>query len=121
MKKSKLRPIYALVMASACIFATPTTLNAADSSVMECSKELLLAYFPETFVTETLKKFKVPESEWAGINKDLSSKDGDVIKMVEEKASKMDPNPLKDPQQRQGAVKIFRETLLEIFSSIVAS
>jgi len=96
-------------------FAHMSELPAADQSVDECSKELLLAYFPEVFVTETLKKFNVPQDKWDGIKKDLTSKDKDVIKIVEEKASKMDPNPLKDPQQRQAAVKIFRETLLQIF------
>ena len=94
---------------------------AADTSVNECSKELLLAFFPESFVNETLKKFDVPEKDWSGINQDLKNKDGDVIKIVEDKAGKMDPNPLKDPQQRQGAVKIFRETLFEIFSGVMKS
>lgn len=93
----------------------------AETSVNECSKELLLAFFPESFVNETLKKFEIPEKDWVAINQDLKSKDGDVIKIVEEKASKMDPNPLKDPQQRQGAVKIFRETLFDIFAGVMKS
>jgi hypothetical protein len=38
---------------------------------------------------------------------------------VEEKASKMDPNPLKDPSQRQAAVKLFRDTLFEVFSGVL--
>ena len=29
----------------------------------------------------------------------------------------MNPNPLKDAQQRQAAVKLFRETLIDLFSS----
>lgn len=90
-------------------------LAAANSALDECSKELLLAYFPEVFVTETLKKFNVPEDKWDSIKKELANKDKDVVKTVEEKASQMDPNPLKDPLQRQAAVKIFRETLLQIF------
>lgn len=93
----------------------------ADGSVDECSKELLLAYFPESFVNETLKKYNVPQDQWAAINKDLEAKDKDVIGMVENKASKIDPNPLKDPQQRQVAVKLFRETLLEVFSGVMKS
>lgn len=91
----------------------------ADNALAECSKELLLAYFPEAFVNEALKKFNVPESEWAGINEELAAKDKDVISIVEDKASKIDPNPLKDPQQRQAAVKIFRETLFEVFSGVM--
>ena len=31
----------------------------------------------------------------------------------------MNPNPLKDPAQRQAAVKLFKETLFEIFSEVL--
>jgi hypothetical protein len=85
----------------------------------ECSKELLLAYFPESFLNKTLKEFKVPESEWTAINQELAAKDRDVVTQVEEKASKLNPNPLKDPQQRSAAIKIFKDTLYEVFSSVM--
>ena len=85
----------------------------------DCSKELLLAYFPEIFVRETFVKFNVPKDKWDALIKGLNEKDKEVIKVVEDKASKMNPNPLKDPEQRQAAVKLFRETLLEIFSSVL--
>lgn len=85
----------------------------------ECSKEILLAYFPEIFVNETLGRFKVPKDQWDAINKELAVKDKDIIKTVEEKAAKINPNPLKDPQQRQVAVKIFRETLFDSFASVM--
>ncbi|KAF3361642.1 Uncharacterized protein PHSC3_001765 [Chlamydiales bacterium STE3] len=94
-------------------------LPAVASPIEECSKELLLAYFPETFVSETLKKFNVPSEKWDDITKGLSEKDKEVIKVVEEKATQMSPNPLKDPQQRQAAVKLFRETLLQIFGDVM--
>lgn len=97
------------------LFALPTNfVNAAD----ECSKELLLEYFPKQFVVETLKKFNVPQDKWDAIASSLSTKDKDVVRIVEDKASKLNPNPLKDrdPQQRQVAVKLFRETLLQVFS-----
>jgi hypothetical protein len=96
-----------------------TVIFGAEQAVDECSRELLLAYFPEPFVKETLKKFNVPENEWDAIQKALSSKDKEVVKLVEQKASEMDPNPLKDPQARQGAIKLFRETLLEVFSDVM--
>lgn len=99
-------------------FNMPTQVVAANP-VEECSKELLLSYFPEALVKETLKKFNVPEAKWDAIVKDLNAKDKDIVKIVEDKASKQNPNPLKDPQQRQAAVKIFRETLLETFSGVM--
>ncbi len=91
----------------------------ASQGIDECSRELIMAYFPEQFVKETLKKFNVPEGEWASIVQELNAKDKDVIGIVEEKASKVDPNPLKDPSQRLQAVKIFRDTLFEIFSGVL--
>jgi hypothetical protein len=83
----------------------------------ECSRELLISYFPKVFVEETLKKYNVPQDKWDAISSDLAQKDKQVIKTVEDKASKLNPNPLKDPQQRQAAVKLFRETLTDLFAS----
>jgi hypothetical protein len=91
----------------------PTTPPGAE----DCSRELLISYFPKVFVEETLKKFNVPQDKWSAIVEDLAVKDKQVIKTVEDKAAKMNPNPLKDPQQRQQAVKLFRETLTELFTS----
>jgi len=90
-----------------------------DETSVECSKSVLLSYFPKEFVVETLKKFKVPKEKWEEINKKLAEKDSKVIDLVQEKASEIDPNLLKDPQKRQVAVKIFRETLLNIFSEVM--
>lgn len=98
--------------------AAPVLANVSET-IDECSKELLIAYFPEVFVKETLKKFNVPQSSWAAITQELNGKEADIIKMVEEKAEKMKENPLKDPKQRQEAVKIFRETLLQVFSGVM--
>lgn len=101
------------------VLAFPACATAAD----ECSKELLLDYFPKQFVQETLKKFNVPQDKWDAITSSLAAKDKDVVKIVEDKASKLNPNPLKDrdPQQRQIAVKLFRETLLQVFSDALQS
>jgi len=90
--------------------------EAAPNATDDCAKELLLSYFPEPIVNDTLKRFDVPQDKWAGIVKSLSAKDKEVVKTVEKKASAMNPNPLKDPQQRQAAVKLFRETLLQVFT-----
>lgn len=95
----------------------PCAVSAAvPAGVDECARELLLSYFPEPIVTDTLKRFSIPQDKWEGITSTLSRKDKEVVKMVEQKAAAMNPNPLKDPQQRQAAVKLFRETLLQVFS-----
>jgi formyltetrahydrofolate synthetase len=107
--------VLSLIVAPACVSAQ------AAPAVDECSKELLLAYFPEPFVTPALKKFNVPQDKWAAITSGLAAKDKDILKTVEEKASKLTPNPFKDrdPAQRQVAVKIFRETLTQVFSDVL--
>ncbi len=98
-------------------FSTETSLQAAPSE--ECSKELLLSFFPEAFVIEVLQKYQIPKEKWEPIVKGLQEKNDDVIKLVDEQASKMDPNPLRDSSQKQVAVKIFRETLFQVFSGVL--
>jgi hypothetical protein len=130
-KKIAIKQHVASLFAGLSFVAMPTVISADEATapapapapsalkVEDCSKELLLAYFPQEFVNQTLKKFNVPQDKWATITKSLNEKDKEVLKIVEEKASKLDPNPLKDPQQRHMAVKIFRETLLQLFSDVM--
>lgn len=98
-------------------FSTALPLHAATAE--ECTKELLLSFFPEAFVAETLQKYQVSKDKIEPIINGLKEKNNDVIKLVDEQASKMDPNPLKDPSQKQVAVKIFRESLYQVFSSVL--
>lgn len=108
-----------LLTCLAAVMMSVSVLNGAEQAVDECSKELLLAYFPEPFVKETLKKFNVPQDKWSAIASQLVSKDKAVVQIVEEKAATMDPNPLRDPQARQAAVKLFRDTLLGLFTEVM--
>lgn len=98
--------------------ADPSTME-VSAAADDCSRDLLMAYFPKPFVNKTLEHFKVPHDQWEAINKELADKDKDIVKNVELKASKISPNPLTDPQQRQAAVKLFRETLLDSFSTVM--
>jgi len=93
--------------------------NAVHADEDECSREILLSYFPSVFVKETLAKYKVPQDQWDAITKELADRDKNILKIVEEKAAKLESNPLKDPQQRQAAVKIFRDTLFENFAAVL--
>lgn len=117
MKKDMMKRSLAGFFMGACIFAAPCAVEAqAPAPGDECAKEMLLSYFPAPIVKETLKKFNVPQDKWDGILKSLSNKDKEVVKLVEQKAAGMDPNPLKDPKQRPAAVKLFRDTLIQVFS-----
>ncbi len=92
---------------------------AALEHTQDCAKELLTSYFPEPFVVETLTQYNVSRDRWDGIMQGLAEKDKEIIRIVEEKASRMSPNPLKDNQQRQLAVKLFRETLTDAFDEVM--
>lgn len=116
-KKAILKRTLTGICLSAFAFMAPCAVGAAEAvPADECAKEMLLSYFPAPIVKETLKKFNIPQEKWEGILSSLSSKDKEVVKIVEQKAAGMNPNPLKDPQQRQAAVKLFRETLLDVFA-----
>jgi len=103
-----------LALAVGSIATSSIELN-AETLIEECSKDLM-TYFPESLVNETLKKFSLPQEQWTSIVRELSEKESNIIKKVEEKAEKMSPNPLKDPSQQKAAIKIFKEALLEAFT-----
>lgn len=117
---------FALALGATCLpltafadAAPPSTRPALPDATEDCAKELLLSYYPPEFVKESLKKYHVPPEKWDEIIDGLKQKDQDVIRQVEEKAGQLNPNPLKDPQQRQQAIKIFKDTLYEVFASVL--
>lgn len=84
-----------------------------------CSKEVLMTFFPQPIVQAVLIKHQVAAGEAEAIAKELSQKNQDIVKLVETKASQMDPNPFKDLSQRDAAIKIFRETLYDVFAGVL--
>ncbi len=112
---SKHKSILALIF-GASILAAPLTASASDQSPALCDEAILMSYFPAPFVEKTLDKHNVPQGQREAILKELAEKDKEVIALVEEKAAKMPKNPLRDPSLRQEAIKIFRDTLYELFS-----
>lgn len=96
-----------------------TPMNSSAATNEECSEDILMSYYPEEFVTQTLEKFQVPQAQRMAIIKALAAKDHEVVPTVEDRAAKMTPNPLRDPKYRQEAVKIFRDTLYELFANVM--
>ena len=82
---------------------------------IQCTKEELMTFFPQVVVKAVLEKAKIPDDKAEGIADEMSHKDDELMKMVESKASKLDPNPLRDLGQRDVAIKIYRESLLQEF------
>ena len=107
-----------LTICGVCAFFSPASVSAYSDSV-DTEQDEIVSYFPKKFVAQTLEKYKVPQGQRLAIQNALVDKDQEVISLVEEKAAKMDPNPLRDPKLRQEAVKIFRDSLYEVFSKVM--
>jgi hypothetical protein len=93
--------------------------NTDDSNL--CTKEELMTYFPQPLIKSILIKSKIEEDKAEEISKDLAQKGQDLEKLVAEKASSVEPNPFKDLSQRDTAIKIYRETLYEVFAKTMQS
>jgi hypothetical protein len=91
------------------------------SNSMKCTKEELMIHFPQQIVESILIKAKFSKEQATSIAAELSHKDQEWAKIVEDKAAKLDPNPFKDLSQRDLAIKIYRETLYEVFAKVLKS
>jgi len=89
------------------------------TSTINCSKEELMTFFPQTVVQAVLINQNFSAEDAKAIALELSQKNPELIRIVEEKASKLDPNPFKDLSQRDLGLKIYRETLYEVFSKVL--
>jgi len=108
-----------------CITALITSPLAADttetvlSNSMKCTKEELMRSFPEQLVESILIKANIPKDKSDAISKELAVKDKDLARIIEEKTTKLEPNPIQNLSQRDQAIRIYRETLYEVFASVL--
>jgi hypothetical protein len=122
MKQIVLRFCGAAVISMSCFSNLQAeTTEVLLSNSMKCTKEELMTFFPDQVVQSVLIKGNIPKEEAVAIAQELSKKDKDLAKVVEEKAAKLEPNPFKDLSQRDLAIKIYRETLYEVFSKVLKS
>lgn len=84
-----------------------------------CTKEELKTFFPEPVVRAVLLKANISEADANSIAAELAQKNAQWGKMIREKAAKMNPNPFEDLSQRDVGLKIYRETLYEVFSQVL--
>jgi hypothetical protein len=101
------------------LYAEKTDTEKAPASSSECSKEELMTFFPQPVVQSTLSQSDLTKEQVNSIAKELASKNSELVKIVEEKAAKLEPNPFKDLSRRDVAIKIYRETLYEVFASVL--
>lgn len=119
MKKHLVFPAI-LMLAFSSIFADENSqAKYTAPQVDEKCKEILMSYFPKTIVTEVLTQNNIDKAKVAAIADALAKQSNDVLKAVQEKAAKMNPNPLKDPSMHEQTGKLIRESVLQIFSSVL--
>ncbi|MEM1283189.1 MAG: hypothetical protein AAGG81_06510 [Chlamydiota bacterium] len=91
-------------------------LNANEEIQVDCSKNLLLSYFPESVVNEVLGDYRVPQNLWPAINADLAEQDTIIVNIVDQKSRAIQQNSAYDVRQKDVVVGIYRETLYEVFA-----
>ena len=102
------------------LYAQDTTQTSAPSlESIDCTKEELMTFFPKPVVEAVLIREQISKEQAQAIAQELSGKDQELVKNVEAKASRLDPNPFKDLNQRDLAIKIYRETLYEVFAKVL--
>jgi hypothetical protein len=113
--------IYYILIALGCFQAigAEEQIDLDESPV--CTKQELMAYFPQILVKKVLLSSGIKTKQAIAISEELSQKGQELEKIVAEKASKLDPNPFKDLSQRDVAIKIYRETLYEVFAKVLKS
>lgn len=90
-----------------------------EDGLTKCTKEQLMTFFPQQVVESVLVRANLSKDQAASIARELSQKDRELGKLVEDKAAKLESNPFKDLSQRDLAIKIYRETLYEVFAKVL--
>lgn len=104
----------------ACVISFGSLAAEVDDQVLsKCTKEELMTFFPPEVVKSVLIKAKVAPEQASDVANELAKKDPELTKMVEDKAAKLDQDPFKDLSQRDLAIKIYRETLYEVFAKVL--
>ena len=107
-----------IVLLSCCFFFH----LCSSQPVERCDKDDLLKYFPAEIVKEVLKnKTKLKEEQVVKIVAQLSNVDDEIDQIVQAKASKMQPNPFKRAGFRNVGLKIYQETVLEVFVKVLSA
>lgn len=89
------------------------------SNSMKCTKEELMRFFPEQIVESILTKANLPKEKVEAIVQELSQKDHELAKIVEEKSAKVEDESTDALSQRDLAIKVYRETLYQVFAGVL--
>ena len=86
-----------------------------------CTREILMAFFPQPIVQSILIKHHVAETQAKEVAQSLSTKDSEILQSIEKKSAMIKSQPLLDMNQREAALQLFKEALFEVFSKTLES
>lgn len=99
------------------------TLKSPPEETPLCSREILLTFFPKPIVEPILAKHEIDTKLANDIADKLTTKDGEIISIVEKKALNKitGKEPLLSPEEptenlREAGVRLFKESLYQVFA-----
>ncbi len=95
-----------------------SSLVAYDASP-PCFRILESNYFEPGALYQALSLHHVIQSQWNLIYQDLAKRSRDIPKIVKDKASRLSPNPLQDPYNKDVAVQILHDALYSLFVDVL--
>ncbi len=101
------------------LIATYGTLLAADVTPAECSTEVLFRFFPQEFVLEALKQDGVTPDQADKIATALSEMDREIVQKIEQRASSMNPNPLREGGTQEARAQLFKGVISDLFADVM--
>ena len=84
-----------------------------------CVRDIETYFFNPIYVSQALSLHDVSQSAWSQVNLKLRERNSEIPKLVMDKVSKMDPNPLRTPFDPREAAKVLEEALFEMLASVL--
>lgn len=83
--------------------------------VSTCAQEVLFRFFPKEITLEAMRENGLTGENAESVASVLWNSDNTIIREIEDRASKMDPNPLLDDGSPEVRAKLFKEVATDVF------
>lgn len=93
----------------------------SQENELRCSREEVFKFFPTDIVQKVLTENHIPNQKWAAIFLDLQGHDNDIVRDLENRASKMFVNPLTTKGREREAAKLLHSVLFDYFNMVMKS
>ncbi len=86
-----------------------------------CATEVLMTFFPQPIVKDILVKHQIPLAEAEAIAQELSQKNRDITKLLENQVIQLDSSSFRDINRREIIMKASKEALYDVFATVLKS